>query len=296
MVTAVADETRRVLSMNRPVAASYVSTASPQVDRDPRLVRLKAERDDGRGGQFGVILGVDRGRLVQLGRQYDCVLEVLPKVGEYLPTGAALVAVHGGDGPTEDAVRGCVRLGRSRAMYQDPLYGIRQLVDVASQALSPAVNQPTTAVVVIDRLEELLLRIGRRPQPTGFFVDSDGWCGSFILSRRGPKLSTWRSRRSLSMGRPRPLSRDGLRRDTSVCTSPSPSICAWTSLGTSLSSKFWPVERSRPSIPWLLLAPIHADLAEDADDPKRSVADVHRVRAKQLKAPSQRRKPECGPG
>ena len=59
-------------------------------------------------------------------------------------------------------------------MYQDPLYGIRQLVDVASQALSPAINQPTTAVVVIDRLEELLLRIGRRPQPTGFFVDTGG--------------------------------------------------------------------------------------------------------------------------
>ena len=39
---------------------------------------------------------------------------------------------------------------------------------------SPAVNQPTAAVVVIDRLEELLLRIARRPQPTGFFVDRGG--------------------------------------------------------------------------------------------------------------------------
>ena len=39
---------------------------------------------------------------------------------------------------------------------------------------SPAVNQPTTAVIVIDRIEELLLRIGRRPQPTGFYVDTDG--------------------------------------------------------------------------------------------------------------------------
>jgi uncharacterized membrane protein len=58
-------------------------------------------------------------------------------------------------------------------MYQGPLYGIRQLVDVASQALSPAVNQPTTAVIVIDRLEELPLRIGRRPQPTGLLVDAD---------------------------------------------------------------------------------------------------------------------------
>ena len=174
VVTAVADETRHSLRLNRPLATSYVAAASPQVDQDPRLVRLKGERGDGRGGQFGVILGVDRGRLVQLGRQYDCVLQVLPNVGEYLPLGAALVAVHGGPGPTEDAVRRCFHLGRSRTMYQDSLYGIRQLVDVASQALSPAVNQPTTAVVVIDRLEELLLRIARRPQPTGFFVDGDG--------------------------------------------------------------------------------------------------------------------------
>src|SRR4030095_17268170 len=49
-----------------------------------------------------------------------------------------------------------------------------QLVDVPSQPRPPAENQPTTAVVVIDRLEELLLRIGRRPQPTGFFIDTEG--------------------------------------------------------------------------------------------------------------------------
>jgi hypothetical protein len=63
VVTAVADETRRALRTNRPVAMSYLSAAAPQVDQDPRLVRLKEERDDSRGGQFGVILGVDRGRL-----------------------------------------------------------------------------------------------------------------------------------------------------------------------------------------------------------------------------------------
>jgi uncharacterized membrane protein len=172
VVTAVADETRRVLARERPVAADYLAAAAPQLDKDPRLVRLKGEQDDGRGGQFGVILGVDRGRLVQLGQQYDCLLQLLPKVGEYLPIGAALVAVHCGGGPPDDIVRDCVYLGRSRTMYQDPLYGIRQLVDVASQALSPAINQPTTAVIVIDRLEELLLRISRRPQPTGFFLDT----------------------------------------------------------------------------------------------------------------------------
>ena len=98
VVSAVADETRRVLSKDRPVAASYLSVASPRLDPDPRVVRLKGGRDDTRG-EFGVILGVDRGQLVQLGQRYDCLLQFLPKVGEYLPIGAAVVAVHGGDGP-----------------------------------------------------------------------------------------------------------------------------------------------------------------------------------------------------
>jgi uncharacterized membrane protein len=75
VVTAVADESRRALGRNRPVAASYLSAAAPQLDEEPRLVRLKGERDDGTGGQFGVVLGVDRGRLAQLGRQYDCLLQ-----------------------------------------------------------------------------------------------------------------------------------------------------------------------------------------------------------------------------
>ena len=59
-------------------------------------------------------------------------------------------------------------------MYQDPTFGIRQLVDVATQALSPAINQPTTAVLVIDRLHDLLLRIARMPEPTGLHADQSG--------------------------------------------------------------------------------------------------------------------------
>ncbi len=173
VVTAVAEETRRAIRANRPAEADYLTVAAPAVDQDPRVVRLSDEADDAPSGSFGVILGIDRGRLVQLGRQYDCLLQFLPEVGQYLPPGAEIVAVHGRNGPPDEVVRRCVHLGRARTMYQDPFFGIRQLVDVASQALSPAVNQPTTAVIVIDRLEELLLRIGRRPHPPGLFVDSD---------------------------------------------------------------------------------------------------------------------------
>ncbi len=116
-----------------------------------------------------------------------------------------IVAVHGGNGPPDDAMRRCVHLGRSRTMYQDPLFGIRQLVDVASQALSPAVNQPTTAVIVIDRLEELLLRIGRRPTAHGL-LRGHRRCRAAHASGAhvGRESSTWRSPRSPSMGPPSP--------------------------------------------------------------------------------------------
>ena len=116
VVTAVADETRRVLGRERPVAASYLSAAAPHVNQDPRLVRLKTDGDDGRGGQFGVVLGIDRGRLVQLGRQYHCLLQFLPKVGRVSPDR------HGADGDlrwNQPARRGSSRLRPPRSITHD---------------------------------------------------------------------------------------------------------------------------------------------------------------------------------
>ncbi len=61
-----------------------------------------------------------------------------------------------------------------RTFVQDPGFGFRQLVDVAARALSPAVNDPTTAVQSVDRINDLLAIIGPRPDPTGLRVDSNG--------------------------------------------------------------------------------------------------------------------------
>jgi len=81
----------------------------------------------------------------------------------------------GNDAPSaQEIFVGIVDLGRERTLYQDPLYGIRQLVDTATQALSPAVNSTTTAVQALDRLFDLVGRIGRLPTPTGLVADDDG--------------------------------------------------------------------------------------------------------------------------
>ena len=64
-------------------------------------------------------------------------------------------------------------LGRERTIEQDPAFALRILVDIAIRALSPAVNDPTTAVQVLDYIEDLLLEIGRR-EPLGHAVLRDG--------------------------------------------------------------------------------------------------------------------------
>ena len=61
-----------------------------------------------------------------------------------------------------------------RTLYQDPSYGVRQLVDIAIRALSAAVNDPTTAVQALDRLHALLRAVAEAPDPSGCYVDGSG--------------------------------------------------------------------------------------------------------------------------
>ncbi len=67
-----------------------------------------------------------------------------------------------------------IDLGAERTFEQDPKYAIRLLVDIAIKALSPAINDPTTAVQALDQIEDLLLRLGNRQLEIGDYRDEDG--------------------------------------------------------------------------------------------------------------------------
>ncbi len=174
VITAVADEARAAIRRGYPQAEAYVEADAPALVAHPHIVHLSSRDTRSYKGVLGTVLGVDRPRLVRLATDCDCVIEILPRVGEYVVTGGPVLAVHGGRPPPDADLLACIDLGRARTLYQDPTFGIRQLVDVATQALSPAINQPTTAVLVIDRLHDLLLRIARLPTPTGLHVDATG--------------------------------------------------------------------------------------------------------------------------
>jgi hypothetical protein len=73
----------------------------------------------------------------------------------------SLLRVFGARQPIDEKeLRDGIEIGDKRTFEQDPKHAIRPLVDIAIKALSPAINDPTTAVQALDQIEDLLLRLG----------------------------------------------------------------------------------------------------------------------------------------
>jgi uncharacterized membrane protein len=111
----------------------------------------------------GVVLAFDVHGLVAMAQRADCVIEMLPQVGDNIAAGDPLFRVYSG-GSALGAVdlRNSVAVGQERTMEQDPTLVFRIIVDIANKGLSPAINDPTTAVLAIDQLHHLLRNVGGR--------------------------------------------------------------------------------------------------------------------------------------
>jgi uncharacterized membrane protein len=127
-----------------------------------------------RGGP-AVIQAVDLKHLVALAARERAIVAMASAVGDTVADGMPLLRVHGGARPVlEFRLRRLVKLGAERTFEQDPKYAIRLLVDIAIKALSPAINDPTTAVQALDQVEDLLLRLARRSLSAGRGRDREG--------------------------------------------------------------------------------------------------------------------------
>ncbi len=125
-------------------------------------------------GPAGSVLAVSTADLARLAGAADAVVELVPQVGDFLAPGDPLVRVVGSKPIDAAAVRGCVAVGAERTLEQDPRFVFRVLVDVANKALSPAINDPTTAVLALDQIASLLLALGRRRLDEGVVRDAAG--------------------------------------------------------------------------------------------------------------------------
>ena len=120
-----------------------------------------------RAARAGTIQSVDASGLTSFARRHGCLIVFRHAIGDFVPVGAGILEVHGFQPPPGEARRlaRLVAFGVERTIEQDPSFAIRVMVDVATRALSPAVNDPTTAVQVLDHLGETLRMIGTTPSP-----------------------------------------------------------------------------------------------------------------------------------
>ena len=151
-------------------------------DTGPEADDTVAKLDLGRPGQTLVYTGepkvitrFDTAALVRLAQEGDAIIALECGVGETLVDETMLMRVYGaGRHLPERLMLRAVGLAATRTFEQDPKYAIRLLVDIAIRALSPAINDPTTAVQALDQIEDLLRRLGRRQLEAGYVRDGTG--------------------------------------------------------------------------------------------------------------------------
>ena len=127
------------------------------------------------GGKPGVVLALDIDTLVDFAILGACTIEVVPQVGDFVATEDPVFRLYGGGTAigSKELLRH-IALDRERTLEQDPAFAFRIIVDIASKALSPAINDPTTAVLALDQIHNLLREVGLRRLDTGLVHDSGG--------------------------------------------------------------------------------------------------------------------------
>lgn len=169
-VAAVAKTGRSVIRAvyRSPLKTHPADSSLPRAmsDGEPRTVTNTSD---------GTVLAFDLMGLVTMGQRHNCLIELVPEVGQFVAEGDPLFRIYGsGDGPRDTELRTSVAKGSERTSEQDPLFAFRILVDIASKALSPAINDPTTAVLAIDQIHHLLRDVGKRNLGDGRVSDPAG--------------------------------------------------------------------------------------------------------------------------
>ena len=134
----------------------------------------------------GYVQGVDQDALLELLEEQARTIRLEPHVGDFVMAGSVLATVWpeetDQESPLVDGIREAFILGYERTPHLDPELGVVELVDIAVKALSPGINDPTTATICLDRLSQIVVEFGRREPPARVHHKGDRG-GALILPR-----------------------------------------------------------------------------------------------------------------
>jgi uncharacterized membrane protein len=157
-----------------PNSTSSTSSA-PRYRRELARARESADRIVTHAGSSGVVLAVDLAGLAAEAQEAYGTIEFVPQVGDFVAVDEPVFRLYGGAVAIDDrALRGAVAFGSERTIEQDPTFAFRILVDIAIKALSPGINDPTTAVTSVDQIHRLLRTVGGRDLRDEEIRDADG--------------------------------------------------------------------------------------------------------------------------
>jgi uncharacterized membrane protein len=154
----------------RPASTDLAQLEATLAQRDEPL-RVCAE-------QAGYLQTIDARSIFRVDTNAPLIIRLEQVIGTFVLPGDLLLSVWA-DAPVDEAklcsdLRSACVLGMNRTNDQDVAWGLVELSDIAIKALSPGINDPTTAAMVIDRLGESLVILGNRPLPARLRTDADG--------------------------------------------------------------------------------------------------------------------------
>ncbi len=142
------------------------SEGEPQLGQPSRILHHQ--------GRSATVLAVNTDDLIAEAQRSACIVEFVPRVGDFIATDEPLYRLYGNGPFDETKLQGAVAVGPERTLEQDPLFAFRILLDIALKALSKAINDPTTATLAIDQLHRLLRAVGKRKLSSEQILDGKG--------------------------------------------------------------------------------------------------------------------------
>jgi len=165
------------------IIASVAQETNASIDRMlPKELDQESDEDEHRNheslderdwypvpaAESGYIQSVDNDALLHQAEHSRSIVRMEHGIGAFVVQNTPLVSLtltYSPDRTTIDALRAAYSIGRHRTVDQDPAFGIRQIVDMAIKALSPGINDTSTAVMCVDYLTSILARLVSRQFP-----------------------------------------------------------------------------------------------------------------------------------
>lgn len=125
----------------------------------------------------GYVQYIDENRLLYLATRANANIFIHRWTGQFIPAGAACFTITpaaAATKPLQKAALACFHIGPVRSLEDDVEFGVLQIVDIALKAMSPATNDPSTAISCIDQLSSILVLAANLEPPKTVVTDENG--------------------------------------------------------------------------------------------------------------------------